>query len=44
LALLAWGMGFFRKPGWADAAALTILAAITILTLEAPYSCWTGCF
>jgi hypothetical protein len=44
LALLAWWMGFFRTLGWADAGALAILGAITVLTLEAPYSCWTGCF
>jgi hypothetical protein len=44
LSALAWWMGFFRKLGWEDAAALAILAAITVLTLEAPYSCWMGCF
>ncbi len=44
LALLAWVMGFFRRAGWADGAALLTLGAIVLLTLEAPYSCWMGCF
>ena len=44
LAALGWWLGFFRKAGGADAAALAILAAITVLTLEAPYSCFMGCF
>ena len=44
LAALAFTMGFFRKADWADAAALAIVGGITVLTLEAPYSCWMGCF
>jgi len=44
LALLAYGLGFFRRAGWADAAALLILFSITVLTVGAPYSCWNGCF
>jgi len=44
LAALGFALGFFRKLDGADAAALIILAAITVLTLEAPYSCWMGCF
>jgi hypothetical protein len=44
LAALGWWLGLFRKADMADAAALVILAAITVLTLEAPYSCFMGCF
>ena len=44
LAALAWALGFFRRAGWADAAALAVVVAIAVLTLEAPYSCWMGCF
>ena len=44
LGMLAWWLGFFRRADGADAAALVILAAITVLTLEAPYSCFMGCF
>jgi hypothetical protein len=44
LAGLGWWMGFFRQADWADITALVILAGITVLTLEAPYSCWMGCF
>jgi hypothetical protein len=43
LGMLAWWLGFFRKVNGADAAVLAILAAITVLTLEAPYSCFMGC-
>ena len=44
LAALGFALGFFRQADWADAAALAILAAIAVLTLETPYSCWMGCF
>ena len=44
LAALGFGLGFFRRAGWWDAAALLTVAAITLLTLPAPYSCWAGCF
>ena len=44
LAALARWMGFFRRGSGrlADAAAAALLAAVVILTLDAPYSCWLG--
>ncbi len=44
LAALAIALGFFRRVDWWDAAALVTVTAITVLTLEAPYSCFMGCF
>lgn len=44
LVALGWMMGFFRRAGWADLAALGIIAATTFLTIPASYSCGTGCF
>ena len=46
LALLAWGMGFFRPSGarWGDAAVLAMIGAIVYLTLDASYACGSGCF
>ncbi len=43
---LAWRMGFFRRSStrWGDAVVLAIIAGIVYLTLDASYSCGTGCF
>ena len=44
LLALGWWMGFFRRAGWADAAALLIAAGLAFLTIPASYSCGSGCF
>jgi hypothetical protein len=44
LAALGFALGFFRRAGLWDVAALIMVAAIAGLTLPAPYSCWMGCF
>jgi hypothetical protein len=47
LALLAWGLGFYRRGSTrkADLAVSAILAVIVLLTVPASYTCGgTGCF
>ena len=44
LLALAWGLGFYRRIGWADMAVTLILIAIVGLTVPASYSCGLGCF
>jgi len=44
LLALAWWLGFYRRPGWAEVAVTLILLAIVGLTVPASYSCGLGCF
>ena len=46
LALLAWGLGYYRPGGarGADLLATLILAGLVALTIPASYSCLLGCF
>jgi hypothetical protein len=43
---LGWWIGFWRwkSLSWLDGAAAVIVVAIAYLTLDASYSCGSGCF
>ena len=42
LLALAWGLGFYRRLGWADLVVTLILLAIVALMVPASYACGSG--